>query len=364
MKTNIKGILLTEVNRMREIMGMNIINEQKVFGVIKNLLGVSDEGVELIAKGNTEDLGQYSSSLKTKVGGTGTGSISDITNFLSKKGIGTSEAEIASWIKSQPDIMGQIARNSEDIMKQASQIVFNKLKLTNIFDQKSIDAINNTLKLSLDDEFSADSIIIRVDGAISSLRKVLAEKGVKNAEVEDLIKKLEDKKKIAQNYKSSMNATPVNKSVDNVMGESRTRMLSLLDGVADGDEKSFFIDVISKASDDEIKQVDEIVSKIPKGKEEEFVETIKNKMCSVKESNGSGFRNGCDNVSAFIRVFDKSGKPWKAGLGLLLLSIVLFGGIPLAIVIIKGLQKLSKGDVPNPFDTDKEGGSDETADHI
>jgi uncharacterized protein YuzE len=38
MGTNIKGVLLTEVNRMREIMGMNIINEQKGLGVIKQLL--------------------------------------------------------------------------------------------------------------------------------------------------------------------------------------------------------------------------------------------------------------------------------------------------------------------------------------
>ena len=225
------------------------------------------------------------------VGGTGKGSISDITNFLSKEGIGTSEAEIASWIKSQPDIMGQIAKSSDSIMKQASEVVFNKLKLTNIFDQKSIDAITNTLKLSLDDEFSADSIIIRVDGAISSLRKVLSEKG-KNAEVEDLIKKLEDKKKIAQNYKTSpMDASQMVKSADDVASEvsdninmGKNDLLSFIDDAFPGNT-SMKNDIESISEDDLIKLQDEF----NKLSDEEVDDSI-NKVCgNLKEIFGKTY---------------------------------------------------------------------------
>jgi len=199
MATNINGILLTEVNRMREIMGMNVINEG-IDDIIKKLLGVSDDAAQSIVKGNADELGQYSSKLKSLVGGTG--SISDITNYLSRQGVGTSDDAIAAWIKTQPEIMDQIARSSDNIMKQASQIVFGRLKLSSIIDSKSIDIIDDLLTTPLNKNY-VDPMITAIDDALTALRSARS-RGT-NPDVEDLIKQLEDKRKIAENYKSNLN---------------------------------------------------------------------------------------------------------------------------------------------------------------
>lgn len=201
MGTNIKGILLTEVNRMREIMGMNVINEG-IDDIIKKLLGVSDESAQTIVKGDVDALGKYSSKLKSLVGGTG--SLSDITTYLSKQGVGTSDDAIAAWIKTQPDVLEQIARSSNDIMKQASDVVFSRLKASSIIDSRSIDIIDDLLTTPLNKNY-VDPMITAIDDALTALRSARS-KGT-NPDVEDLIKQLEDKKKIAQNYKSSLNSS-------------------------------------------------------------------------------------------------------------------------------------------------------------
>jgi hypothetical protein len=202
-----------EINRINQLMDINLINEG-IDDIIKKLLGVSDESTQTILKGNSDELGQYSSSLKAIVGGSGKGTVSDIISFLSKEGLGSTDDAIATWIKSQPEIMNQIARNSDDIMKQASQIVFGKLKLANIFDQESIEAINELLTISLNKN-RVDTIIKEIDDVLSTLRGLRGRGS--NTNIEDLIKQFEDRKKLVQNYKSSMNASPMVKSTDNVV---------------------------------------------------------------------------------------------------------------------------------------------------
>jgi hypothetical protein len=226
MGTNIKGILLTEVNRMREIMGMNVINEG-IDDIIKKLLGVSDEGATIL-KGNANELSQYSSKLKSLVGGTG--SMSDITNYLSRQGVGTSDDAIAAWIKTQPEIMDQIARSSESIMKQASEIVFGRLKLTNIFDQDSVMAIEDLLSLSLNKN-RVDTMINEIDDVLKILRSTRS-RGT-NPDVEDLIKKFEDKRKIAENYKSSLNSPSAGSGSGSGMGSGVGSSSSKLNDIMD-----------------------------------------------------------------------------------------------------------------------------------
>jgi hypothetical protein len=200
-----------EIDRISKLMNINLINEG-IDDIIKKLLGVSDESTQTILKGNSDELGQYSSSLKSIVGGSGKGTISDIVSFLSKEGLGSTDDAIATWIKSQPEIMSQIARSSDNIMKQASQIVFGKLKLANIFDQESIDAINELLTISLNKN-RVDTIIKEIDDVLSTLRGLRGRGS--NTNIEDLIKQFEDRKRLIQNYKSSINS-PVNiKQIDN-----------------------------------------------------------------------------------------------------------------------------------------------------
>ena len=199
-----------EINRINQLMKINFINEG-IDDIIKKLLGVSDESTQTILKGNTDELGQYSSSLKSIVGGTGTGSISDITSYLSRQGIGTTDDAIAAWIKTQPEVLEQIARSSSDIMKQASEVVFGRLKLTNILTQDSIDEINDLLTLSLNKN-RVDTIITEIDRVLVALRSARS-RGT-NPDVEDLIKQFEDRKKLVQNYKSSINSPVTIKQID------------------------------------------------------------------------------------------------------------------------------------------------------
>jgi hypothetical protein len=198
-----------EIDRISKLMNINLINEG-IDDIIKKLLGVSDESTQTILKGNSDELGQYSSSLKSIVGGSGKGTISDIVSFLSKEGLGSTDDAIATWIKSQPEIMSQIARSSDNIMKQASQIVFSKLPIDKIFDPKSIEIIDDLLTAPLNKNY-VDPMITAIDESLVLLRQAQS----KGYNLTDLIKQFEDRKKLIQNYKSSINS-PVNiKQIDN-----------------------------------------------------------------------------------------------------------------------------------------------------
>ena len=153
-----------EINRISKLMNINLINEG-IDDIIKKLLGVSDESTQTILKGNADELGQYSSSLKSIVGGSGKGTISDIVSFLSKEGLGSTDDAIATWIKYQPEIMSQIARSSDNIMKQASQIVFSKLPIDKIFDPKSIEIIDDLLTAPLNKNY-VDPMITAIDESL------------------------------------------------------------------------------------------------------------------------------------------------------------------------------------------------------
>jgi len=280
MGTNIKGILLTEVNRMREIMGMNVINEG-IDDIIKKLLGVSDEGATIL-KGNANELSQYSSKLKSLVGGTG--SISDITNYLSRQGVGTSDDAIAAWIKTQPEIMDQIARSSESVMKQASEIVFGRLKLTNIFDQDSVMAIEDLLSLSLNKN-RVDTMINEIDDVLKILRSTRS-RGT-NPDVEDLIKKFEDKRKIAENYKSSLNSPSTGSGSGSGMGSgvgSSSKLNDIMDSALSYEEVKKILPGINETDIKLIREgilakygnytPDEILTKFGSIREE-FINTLK-----------------------------------------------------------------------------------------
>jgi hypothetical protein len=278
MKTNIGGILLTEVNRMREIMGVNLITETiDPVGLVKKLLGVSDEVATGIAKEAGDDVSKYSKKLASIVGGTG--SISDITTYLSKQGIGTSDDEIVAWIKTQPEIIDQIAKSSDIIMKKASKIVYGNLKLANFLTQNALDKINITLSIDLNRR-SADYIIKSVDDCLDVLTK-MPQRG-NNADLDSLIKQLEDKKRLTENYKISMDSPT--KVVDNVVGKS----------IISGDEvisniKSLFkdepeiIESISKVSKEEIDNVTSMVSKKSDSEIDNAFEKIKS-VCGLNEA--------------------------------------------------------------------------------
>ena len=191
-------------------MGVKLINEGWD-DVIKKSLGITDDvTVAAIAKEAGDNALNYSKKLASIVGGTG--SISDVTSYLAKQGIGTSDDAIAAWIKTQPEIIDQIAKSSDVIMKKASKIVYGNLKLANFLTQNALDIIDTTLGIELN-KHSADYIINSVDRCLDVLTK-MPQRG-NNADLDSLIKQLEDKKRLTENYKNSTTSSPVVKTADN-----------------------------------------------------------------------------------------------------------------------------------------------------
>jgi hypothetical protein len=201
-------ILTEEINRIKKMMGLNLLNEGWD-DIFKKLFGVSDETVTVISKEFGDDPGKYSSKLASIVGGTG--SISDVTTYLSRQGTGTSDEAIVAWIKTQPEIIDQIARNSDEVMKKASKIVYGKLQLSEFLTPNALDVINTTLLIKLEED-SVDVIIKYIDKCLDVLTK-LPQRG-NNSDLDTLIKQLEDKKRLSENYKSSMSSSPVVKTTD------------------------------------------------------------------------------------------------------------------------------------------------------
>jgi hypothetical protein len=318
MGTNIKGILLTEVNRMREIMGMNVINEG-IDDIIKKLLGVSDEAAETIVKGNADELGQYSSKLKSLVGGTG--SLSDITTYLSKQGVGTSDDAIAAWIKTQPDILDQIAKSSDNIMKQASEIVFTRLKASSIIDSASKDIIDDLLTTPLSKNY-VDPMINAIDEALTALKSARS-KG-NNPDVEDLIRQLEDKKKIAQNYKSSMSVTPLVKSSDNLLSGN----MKMIDDIFGSDSE--IKQLISQKPKEELESIGKVIAEKSDSQIDDAFEKIKD-ICGLKEAAGKDrWGNFCNGASKYTPATDK-------GISLMTKRILIFVAIGIGIYTLTNI---------------------------
>lgn len=196
--------LLTEVNRMKQIMGVQFINEGWD-DIIKSILGVSKDSGEKITQEIGDDVKKLSSSL-SKIGGD---SLSDVTSYLSKQGLDTDD-DIIKWIKTQPEIMDQIAKSSDQIMKQASNIVYEKLKLEQILTPNAIRSIDSVLSRDV-----SRLTVGEIDMVLSTLVDIY--KNTPNSNVYDLIKQLEDQRLLVLTYKDNItkSSTPTG-AIDDV----------------------------------------------------------------------------------------------------------------------------------------------------
>ena len=153
------------------------------------LFDVSDESAKSIAKSANEDGSAYSVALKEVVGGAGT--YDDLVSYVSKQGGSVKTVDdIATYIRSKPDLLKTIATSSDVIMKRAAENLFANSGVKSLFDPTSWNVVNKLLKSENPNAIG------------SALRQLEQYKG-KNTELDELIKKLEDRKSIAENMKST-----------------------------------------------------------------------------------------------------------------------------------------------------------------
>jgi hypothetical protein len=197
--------LLTEVNRMKQIMGVQLINEGWD-DIIKSILGISKDGGEKITLEISDDVKQLSPAL-SKIGGD---SLSDVTSYLSKQGLYTDD-DIINWIKTQPEIMDQMAKSSDQIMKQASNIVYEKLKLEQILTSDAIRSIDSILSRDI-----SRLTVGEIDNVLRTLMDVYTK--TPNSNVYDLIGQLEDQRLLVLTYKDNITKSSTQTSTSSAKG--------------------------------------------------------------------------------------------------------------------------------------------------
>ena len=131
-------------------------------------------------------------ALKQIVGGTG--SYDDIISYVSKKnGSVKSVDDIATFIKSDPELLKVIAMSSDVILKNAAQDIIKNSEVTTLLSKDLIDHIEGIILYVVDVDESA-LITKMTDDTLLVLNRYRS-----NSDILVIIKKLEDKKSIINN---------------------------------------------------------------------------------------------------------------------------------------------------------------------
>jgi hypothetical protein len=202
--------LLTEISRVKEIMGLSLLSEG-IDDLVKKLLGVSDESAESIAKSADEIGSELSTALKQIVGGTGT--YDDLVSYVARTKGGSTFDDIITFVKSQPELLKKIATSSDIIMKNAAQEIIKKSNVTDLLTKTTIDVVDDLLNLNIRSN-NTDSIIPMIDSAITTLKPYSW-----NSDIDELITKLEDRKSIAENLKSGLSSPTPKSYSQNIDGD-------------------------------------------------------------------------------------------------------------------------------------------------
>ena len=103
-------------------------------------------------------------------------------------------------LKDHPEKLDEIA-NSDENMNKAKKEVYGKLKLNSFLTQNSIDGIETTLGIELNKN-RVDYIIEDIDDYLDVLTK-MPQRGY-NDELDGIIKRIKDKKKLAIDFKEKL----------------------------------------------------------------------------------------------------------------------------------------------------------------
>ena len=367
-----KKIVLEELIRMRELMGMKVLSETRnklsrnllleISKTVDEFLPLSPRSIDNL----TKTVGNYTdnlSKLSDEFANRGITTMDDLAKVVGEKqgmvADDVTDDMIKAYIKNDQALYSSILKRASDAAAEKVKVLLKNVDLKSVFKDESqlnkyltimstpigprtADEISNQLNQSIDE----------LEGAIKTIKS----KG--QTVPNDLLELLENfygKKIDLSNYKSKTTSSPMVKSVDNVVSGGKSEMLKVLDELEESEGKTLLTNIVNKATDEEIKFANDIASKIPKGSEEELISTIKNKFCSVKESNGN-FQDGCSKVTAFLKIFDpKGGRPVRAVIAILITIAVTTMGVVALYDLIGGFfnWRESGYDV-NPYNDDSE----------
>lgn len=173
-------------------------NEAKIWAKI---FGVSDESAELIAKSAKEKGSDFNLLLIQIFGGAGT--FDDLESYAKRQCVSINSLDdIVSFVKSKPELLKKIAISSDRIMKNAAQEIIKKSNVSDLLTKTTIDVVDDLLNLNIRSN-NAQSIISMIESAITTLKPYSW-----NSDIDELIKKLKDRKAIAENLKSTK-PTPI-----------------------------------------------------------------------------------------------------------------------------------------------------------
>ena len=366
MRTNIGGILLTEVNRMREIMGMRLITEGGgVLGDLSSFFG------KLLTK-NVDELSVEERELAERMIKNSTelqsAGIKNLDQALSTQG----KLILKNTLKnSKENVIDALRKSIDDYSQEAIRLVNKNIESMPTF-KSSLKNVTTT-QGSLLDVFKT----IENEGlsqynipVLMQIRKKINSVSPNYASDPEVAKYLKDIDDSIGTYINSKNVD-FGKQIDDLAGgstniSSKSEMTNAIDEIEDVELKSYLNDVVSKLTDDEMKQIDNIVSKIPKEKEDEIIDMVLSNICTVKESRNirklskllteADFRKGCGNASYLIKLFDPKKQRVPAAIFKMFLSIavIVIGSVGL-FDLIKGFfgWRGSGYEVNNPFDDTK-----------
>jgi hypothetical protein len=370
----LKGILFEEINRTREIMGLPTLTEQKALGklyddAVGSLLGnLGRKGVKELSQEQQDALKKLIAN-SAEIERAGIKSIADVVDDAGKQLLLKTIRDNSDAIKTTfDDIVSDYTKNTMTIINKRLNSIPNlkteisKLKAGNFTALSLLQKIERegTKGISSYQLLGLKNTLTDAKTTFSSNREMTDYLDGVIKQVDGVINSKQDISKIGKGSVDNV----VGKAVDNVGGKSE--MINFIDGIEDIQLKSDLTDVVSKISDDEMKQIDDIVSKIPKEKEGEFIDLMMNKVCSINESRNIGklsklltesnFDKGCNNFSKLVKLFDKKQRVPAAILKMMLSIFVLVVGSVALIDLGAGFFNVRKSGykISNPFDSGEE----------
>jgi hypothetical protein len=277
--------IITEVNRIREMMGLSLLNEQ-VSTYAKKLLksaGYTDEAIETLGK--NVDLSDLT-KLSDEFGSLGIKSMDDWESLVTKKGIDLTTAtdeQILKLIDETPGLKSAIDSAFSAAVKEASDKLMKNLKLP----EQAVAPIKSVLsrEITSDTKELMVKLLKKQKDGLDNIIKTLNDQGkTVPDDLTDLRKLVDAKYNEALNFKSPDVTTPIVKTdiptpniKSNISDETVDELVRLADeGNLDA--------ILAKLTPDE-KELFELLNKnLTDKQKDEFIQQGEQKLCGLREN--------------------------------------------------------------------------------
>lgn len=268
--------LMTEIKRIREIMGVNILTEG-IDDLVKKLLGISDN-VSADVASKSKNVGGIDDVVKRITGG-GSGTYDDLLDFVGKNTSYSKDVDgLVSFLKSKPELYKEIMQAADNMMRGVADDIFKNSTVTELLGPAVQRDIDGLLKMGLTDR-NSEFIQRNLERTYKEI-KFHPKYKEGNKDLDNLLELLDARMKAASEYKNPPSGkvepetpskvepgTPINISVDvdgsqvikiiqdDVPESTRNKAVDELNKKPDADNNKNLDDSISgkgKFSDDNI----------------------------------------------------------------------------------------------------------------